>query len=86
MRYSLQLREVNLAGKRISKNLNGKYSQKFLDNAEQSAADTLKTTSKRVTQKAAGNQIGNRIGDRIINLSKSSQQNNSETFKNYHNK
>ena len=55
MRYSLQLREVNLAGKRISKNLNGKYSQKFLDNAEQSAADALKTTSKRVTQKAAGN-------------------------------
>ena len=31
-------------GKNISKNLCGKYSQKFLDHANQSATDALKTT------------------------------------------
>ena len=34
-------------GKNISKNLSGKYSQKLLDHAKQSAADALKITSKR---------------------------------------
>ena len=33
-----------------SKNLNGKYSQKPLDHAKQSAADALKTTSKGAIQ------------------------------------
>ena len=38
-------------GKDISKNLNGKYSQKRLDHAKQSAIDALKTTSKIIIQK-----------------------------------
>ena len=37
-------------GKNISKNLSGKYCQKLLDHAEQSASDALKTTSKRVIE------------------------------------
>ena len=38
-------------GKNISKDLSGKYSQKLLDHAKQSATDVLKTTLKRVIQK-----------------------------------
>ena len=34
-------------GKNISKNLSGKYSQKLLDHAKQSATNALKTTSKK---------------------------------------
>ena len=37
-------------GKNISESLSGKYSQKRLDHAKQSATDALKTTSKRVIQ------------------------------------
>ena len=37
-------------GKNISKNLSGKYSQKLLDHAKQSAADVFKTASKRSIQ------------------------------------
>ena len=37
--------------KNIGKNLNGKYSQKILDQAKQSAIDVPKTASKRVVQK-----------------------------------
>ena len=33
--------------KNISKSLSGKYSQKLLDHAQQSATDALKTTSKK---------------------------------------
>ena len=33
-------------GKNISKNVNGKYSQKLLDHVEQYATDALKTASK----------------------------------------
>ena len=44
--------------KKISKNLKSKYSQKLLDNANQSTTDSLKTTSKRVIQKTA-EAIGN---------------------------
>ena len=40
-------------GENISKKLRGKYCQKLLDHAKQSATDTLKTTSKRVIQKTA---------------------------------
>ena len=36
--------------KNISKNLSGKYSQKFLDHDKQSATDALKSTSKIVVQ------------------------------------
>ena len=37
-------------GKNISKSLIGKYSQKLLDHAKQSATGALKTSSKRVIQ------------------------------------
>ena len=40
-------------GKNIGKNLKGKYSQKLLAHAKQSALDALKTTSKKVIQKTA---------------------------------
>ena len=59
--------------KNISKNLGGKYSQKPLDNAKQSATDALKTSSKRVIQKPAettGNFIGNKFADRIAKVSR----------------
>ena len=61
-RYSVQPREqifvkgygflsfaknmVKSIGKNESKNLSGKYSQKFLNHAKQSATDTLKATQK----------------------------------------
>ena len=60
-------------GKNISKILAGKYSQKVLHHAKQSANDAFKTTSKRVFQKpieASGDLIGNKIADRIIKVSK----------------
>ena len=37
-------------GKSISKSLSGKYSQRLLDHAKQSATDALKTSSKRGIQ------------------------------------
>ena len=40
-------------GKNMSKHLNGKYGQKFLDHAKKSDKDSIKTTSKRVIQKTA---------------------------------
>ena len=50
--------------KNISKGLSGKYSQKLLDHAKQSATDALKTSSKRFIQKTAeatGDLIANKI-------------------------
>ena len=38
-------------GKNISKNLSGRYSQKLLDHAKQSATNVSKTMSKIVMQK-----------------------------------
>ena len=35
-------------GKKIHKNLSGKYSQKLRDHAKQSATDALKITSEKV--------------------------------------
>ena len=72
-------------GKYLSKNLSGKYSQKFLDHAKQSATDPLKTASKTAIQKTAegtGYLISNKIADKITKASKTSQQNNSETVTN----
>ena len=37
----------------FGQNVNGKYSQNFLDNAKQSAADAHKTASKRAFHKTA---------------------------------
>ena len=69
MRYSVQLRDRVFVkasgflyfaknkgkniGKNIIKSLKSKYSQKFIDHAEQSATDAFKTSSKRVIQKKA---------------------------------
>ena len=76
-------------GKKISKKLSGKHSQKRLDYAKQSATDWLRTTSKRVIQKTAEvtcDLIGNRNADRITKVSKTSPENNSETVTNEHDK
>ena len=78
-------------GKSIGKdiNLSGKYSQKLLDYAKQSATDALKTASKRVIQKsveAAGNLTNDKIANRITGVLKNSQENNSETVANEHDK
>ena len=75
--------------KNISKNLTGKYSQKRFDHAKKSATDAFKTTSESVIQKiakATGDLIGDKVVDRITKVSKTSQQNNSETTANEHNK
>ena len=63
----------NNIGKNIMKNLSGKYRQKLLDHAKQSATDALKTASKiqiHKTAEATGNLIGNEIADKIINVSR----------------
>ena len=76
-------------GKKISKKLSGKYSQKLLDQAKKSATDAFKTASKRSIQETVvttGDLIGNKIVDRITKDSKPSQQNNSETVINEHDK
>ena len=97
MRYSLQPRYWILVngyeflffaksmgkreGKNISEKLSGKYGQKITDHA----TDALKITSKRVIQKtteATGDLIGNKIPDKITKISKTSQQNYSETVTN----
>ena len=74
-------------GKNLSKILIGKYSEKLLDHAKQSATDTLKTISKRVIQRkaeASGDFSGNEIADKITIFSKTLPQNISETFANEH--
>ena len=61
--------------------MSGKYSQKLLDHAKQSAKDKLKSSSKRVlkkTVKATSDLIGNKITNEMTKLSKTSQQNNSD--------
>ena len=76
-------------GKDISKNLSGKYSQKLLDHAKQSATDVLKTSPKRVIQKTtetAVNLIGNKFADKITKGSKSSPQNSLEIVQNENDK
>ena len=74
-------------GKNISKNFSGKYSIKLRDYAKESATDALKTSSKIVIRKkseANGHLIGNKIDDKVTKVSKTSQQNNSETVTNGH--
>ena len=59
----------------MCKNLNKKCSQKFLDTAEKSTTDAIKTASKRAIHKAAevtGYLIGNKIADKIMSVSKKS--------------
>ena len=60
---------------KVSKNLSNKYSQKFLDTANKSNMDVIKTASKRAIQKTAeakGDLIGNKIADKITSVSKNS--------------
>ena len=69
--------------------MSGKYSQNLFDHAKKSARDALRTFSKRVIQKTAeatSDLIGNKIANRIAKVSKHSQQNNSETVTNKHDK
>ena len=76
-------------GKNLSKNLRGKYGRKLLDYAKQFTTDAFETASKRAIEKTAeatGDLVGNKIVDRITKVSKTSQQNNSETIANEHNK
>ena len=72
-------------GKNIGKNIISKYNKKLLDHARKSATDKFKTTSKRAVQKteeATGDLIGNKIANKTTWVSKSPQQNNSETVTN----
>ena len=65
----------------MGKNI-GKYGQKLLDHAKESATDVIKITSRRVilkTAEATGDLIGNKIADRITEVSRISSQSNSET-------
>ena len=59
--------------------MSGKYSQKLLDHAKQSATDVFKTASKRAIQKTAeatNDLISNKITNRITKVSKKNQQHN----------
>ena len=63
--------------------------QILLDHAKKSATDAFKSASKRVIQKkaeATGDLIGNKIPNKITKVSKNSQQPNSETITNEHDK
>ena len=64
--------------------MRGKYSQTFLDHTKQFATDAFKTASKRA--KATGDLIGNKIANKITGVSKTLQQNNSETVTKEHDK
>ena len=69
-------------GKNIRENLSGKYSQKHIDHAKQSATDTHKTASETAILKIAeptGDLIGNKI---VKDFWKTSSQNNLKTVAN----
>ena len=74
-------------GKNISKNVSGKYRQKLLRNAKESAIDVFETSSViQKTAEATGNLIGNTIANKIMKVSRSSVQNNSEAITNEYDK
>ena len=76
-------------GKNISKNLSGRYTEKLLDHTKQSATESFKIAPKRVNQKTAGATgylIVDKTSYRSTSISKKSQQNNSETVTNEHDK
>ena len=70
--------------------MSGKYSQKLLDHAKESATDALKASSKRFilkTAEATGDLIDNKIANKITKSPKNSQDSsNSETVTNEHDK
>ena len=63
-------------GKNVSENLRGRYSQKLLDHAKQSATKA----------EATDDLTGNKITDKATNISKASQQSNSKTVTDEHGK
>ena len=63
----------------MSKNLSGKYSQKFLDHDKQSATDAFKTSSKRAIEKTA--EV---ISDLIDNKLVITNENGNEISKEIH--
>ena len=76
---------IKNTGKSISKNLNGKCSQKLLDHAKTSATDAVKTTSDKEIQKkvdATGDLSGNESDDKIIKFSRTSLKNSSKAVTN----
>ena len=96
MRYSIQPRDWTFikgygllsfdknmgknTGKKISKTLTGKYSQKSFYHAKKYAIDALKTSSKTNWR-----LIDNKIADKITKIPKHLKQNDSETVVNeYH--
>ena len=57
----------------MGKSLSNKYGQKFINSAQKSTPDAIKTASKRAIQKtaeAAGDLIGNKIADEITSVSR----------------
>ena len=94
IRYSVQPRDRTFVkdngflsfaknmGKNISKNiskiLSGKYGQKLLDHAKQSATDSILYQKERfkirsrTKAEATGDLIGNKIADKITRVSKTS--------------
>ena len=76
-------------GKNISKNLSGKYSRNFLiilSNLQQMHLKLLQKEQFKKKVEAAGDLIGNKIVGKITKVSKNSQQNNSESITNEHDK
>ena len=70
----------------MGKSLSNKYGQKFINSAQKSTPDAIKTASKRAIQKtaeAAGDLIGNKIADEITRVSRKKStkelQNNDNT-------
>ena len=89
MRYSIEPRDRSYVkgygflsfAKNMGKSLSNTYGQKFLDSAERSTTDAIKTVSERATQKmaeATGDLIGNKIVDKITSVLKKSNNNNIE--------
>ena len=75
--------------KNVNKNVSSKSNQKFFDDAKQSATDALKTSSERLIQKTAeatDDLIGNKAANNLTKISKTSQQKNSKTVANEHDK
>ena len=76
-------------GENISKNLSYKYSQKLfimLNNLQQMSLKLLQTEQFKKTVEETCDLIGNKIANKITKTSKNSQQKNSETVINQHDK
>ena len=70
-------------GKNIRKIVSDKNSRKPFDHAKKSATDALKNFWK---ESATDALIGNKIANKVTKISKDSQQNNSQTVTNEHDK